>query len=75
MTRGDTVAGLSKLFQKVGIETVQWYGVRALTDHLGDRPPSTNLQEIMQLEWEVGRRDPYRQIARLIHLFGRKSSH
>ncbi len=75
VTRGDTVAGLSELFQKVGIETVQWYGVRALTDHLGDRPPGTNLQEIMQLEWEVGRRDPYRQIARLIHLFGRKSSH
>jgi len=75
VTRGDTVAGLFELFQRVGIETVRWYGVRTLTDHLGDRPPGTNLQEIIQLEWEVGRRDPYRQVARLIHLFGRKSSH
>jgi hypothetical protein len=27
---------------------------------------------VLDLEWEAGRRDPYRSVARLIHLVGRK---
>ena len=74
VTRGDTVEGLTALFEESGIELVQWYGVRVFTDHLGDRPPSPNLQDILGLEWEACRRDPYRSVARLLHLVGRKSS-
>jgi S-adenosylmethionine-dependent methyltransferase len=74
VTRGDKISGLSRLFEGVGIEAVQWYGVRIFTDHLGDRPPGVNLADIVRLEWEAGRRDPYRSVARLIHLIGRKSS-
>jgi S-adenosylmethionine-dependent methyltransferase len=73
VTRGDTISSLSRLFERVGIEAVQWYGVRVFTDHLGDRLPNATLPEIVQLEWEAGRRDPYRSVARLIHLIGRKS--
>jgi S-adenosylmethionine-dependent methyltransferase len=73
VTRGDTISSLSRLFERVGIEAVQWYGVRVFTDHLGDRLPDATLPEIVQLEWEAGRRDPYRSVARLIHLIGRKS--
>lgn len=73
MTRGDTISSLSRLFERVDIEAVQWYGVRVFTGHLGDRLPDATLPEIMQLEWEAGRRDPYRSVARLIHLIGRKS--
>ncbi len=75
VTRGDTVASLCELFERVGIEAVWWYGVRVFTDHLGDRLPDTNLQDVLQLEWEAGRRDPYRHMARLIHLIGRRSPH
>lgn len=72
VTRGDTVADLSTLFGRAGIEPVRWYGVRVFTDHLGDRPPEANLRDVMQLEWEAGQRDPYRSVARLIHLIGRR---
>ena len=72
VTRGDTVEHLYGAFREAGIEAVQWYGVRVFTDHLGDRMPGEDLPEILELEWEAGRRDPYRSVARLIHLVGRK---
>ncbi len=73
VTRGDTVTALSELFERVGVEVVRWYGVRVFTDHLGDRPPDAALPDILRLEWEAGRRDPYRRVARLIHLIGHRS--
>ena len=72
VTRGDTVEDLYGAFREAGIEGVQWYGVRVFTDHLGDRMPGDDLPEVLELEWEAGRRDPYRSVARLIHLVGRK---
>jgi S-adenosylmethionine-dependent methyltransferase len=42
------------------------------TDHLGDRMQGDSLPEMLELEWEAGRRDPYRSVARLIHLLGCK---
>ncbi len=72
-TRGDTVEGLSAHFEKEGIEVVRWYGVRVITDHLGDKPPDpARLEEVLELEWEVGRREPYRSVGRLIHLIGQR---
>ena len=75
VTRGDTIETLSRLFERVGIEVVRWYGVRVFTDHLGDRPPDADLTDVLRLEWEAGRRDPYRSVARLFHLIGQKPSH
>jgi S-adenosylmethionine-dependent methyltransferase len=72
LTRGDTVEGLSALFEEAGLGVVQWYGVRMFTDHLGDRDPGTELPEVLELEWEASRRDPYRAVARLIHLVGQR---
>jgi hypothetical protein len=72
VTRGDTVEGLTALFEEAGLEIVQWYGVRVFTDHLGDRPPGSGLPEVLELEWEASRRDPYRAVARLIHLIGQR---
>ena len=46
---------------------------RVFTDHLGnDLPDSALLRDVVKLEWEAGRRDPYGAVARLIHLVGRK---
>jgi S-adenosylmethionine-dependent methyltransferase len=42
------------------------------TDHLGDRMPGEVLPGVLELEWEAGSREPYRSVARLIHLVGRK---
>jgi S-adenosylmethionine-dependent methyltransferase len=72
MTRGDTVEGLSAAFADAGLTVEQWYGVRVFTDHLGDSMPGENLPEMMELEWEAGKRDPYRSVGRLIHMIGRK---
>jgi hypothetical protein len=71
-TRGDTVEGLSALFEEAGLEVVRWYGVRVFTDHLGDQDPGTDLPEVLELEWQASRRDPYRSVARLIHLIGQR---
>ena len=34
--------------------------------------PDEDLPEMLELEWEAGRREPYRSVALLIHLLGRK---
>lgn len=70
----DTVPELSERLERYGIELEQWYGVRVFTDHLDDRPPGPGLPEILEAEWEAGRRDPYRGVARMVHLVGRKRS-
>ena len=72
MTRGDTVGGLSEAFTEAGFTVERWYGVRVFTDHLGDSTPGEDLPEILELEWEGGKRDPYRSVGRLIHVVGRK---
>ena len=72
MTRGDTVEVLSEAFAEAGLAVEQWYGVRVFTDHLGDSTPGEDLPEILELEWEAGKRDPYRSVGRLIHVVGRK---
>ena len=71
-TRGDTVEGLSALFEEAGLEVVRWYGVRVFTDHLGGQEPGADLPEVLELEWHASRRDPYRSVARLIHLIGQR---
>ena len=71
-TRTDTVPELSAKLESYGIELEQWYGVRVFTDHLDDQPPGPELPDVLEAEWEAGRRDPYRRIARLVHLVGRK---
>ena len=72
ITRGDTVENLYEAFREAGVEALQWYGVRVFTDHLGDRMPGEDLPEVFELEWEAGRREPYKSVARLLHLVGRK---
>lgn len=75
LTRADTVAGLQGILEAADGEFIGWHGVRCFTDHLGDAPakPET-LEEALELEWEVGRKDPYRGVARWIHLLGRRAT-
>lgn len=72
ITRGDTVQGLSEAFAEAGLTVERWYGVRVFTDHLGDDLPDEDLPEILELEWEAGKREPYKSVARLIHVVGRR---
>jgi hypothetical protein len=50
-----------------------WYGIRTFTDHLGDTPPGPDIDHVVEAEWAAGQRDPYRQVARLIHYIHHRS--
>lgn len=49
----------------------RWYGVRIFTDHLGQEKAGPDFPRILEAEWEAGRVDPYRRLARLFHLIAR----
>jgi S-adenosylmethionine-dependent methyltransferase len=72
-SRGDTVPAVEAAILAQGAEMVAWYGVRVFTDHLRDAPVGADFDRIVDLEWEAGRQDPYRQVARLFHLIARRS--
>ncbi len=71
-TRTDTVPEFSAKLKRFGVELEQWYGVRVFTDHLDDRPSDPDLRNLLDAEWEAGRRDPYRGVARMVHMIGHK---
>jgi S-adenosylmethionine-dependent methyltransferase len=72
-TRADDVDELSELLRQRGVEPVAWYGVRRFTEGWArDRPPVDPVDEVLAVELEASRRDPYRQLSRLFHLVGRR---
>lgn len=66
-TRADDPRELSRSLARLGAQPRFWHGVRAFTDHRADLSPD-DLADICELEWQAGRRDPYRAVARLFHL-------
>lgn len=70
-TRGDTVEGLSEVLSSFGVEPVCWYGVRLFTDGWSpERRPTDEEDDLLAVELEASRRDPYRQLSRMFHLIG-----
>jgi hypothetical protein len=70
-TRSDTVEGLDELLATCGVETVAWYGVRLFTDGWSPEPDAVDADDdVLAVELEATRRDPYRQLSRLFHLIG-----
>jgi S-adenosylmethionine-dependent methyltransferase len=70
-TRADTVEGLSELLADNDVEPVAWYGVRLFTDGwTPDRPSLDADDDVLAVELEASRRDPYRRLSRLFHLVG-----
>ncbi|MFI0424034.1 methyltransferase domain-containing protein [Spongiactinospora sp. 9N601] len=72
-TRADSLEALQALLAGAGAgaATVAWYGVRVFTDHLGDEPVGEGFDQVLEAEWEAGRRDPYRRVGRQIHVIAR----
>ncbi|MBG0825787.1 hypothetical protein HS048_34450 [Planomonospora sp. ID91781] len=50
--------------------------MRIFTDHLGDAPVPAReeFDRIVEVEWQAGCRDPYRRIARMIHLIAHRAA-
>jgi len=71
-SRADDPSYLRAVLRAEGAEPVAWYGIRTFTDHLGDQPPGDDLDQVVAAEWAAGTRDPYRQVARLVHLIHRR---
>ena len=77
-TRADTVEELGELLRSRGVQPVRWYGVWLFVDWLdfsGADLDHTDPQQVAaaaEVEFEAGRRDPYRQLSRVFHLVARK---
>jgi 2-polyprenyl-3-methyl-5-hydroxy-6-metoxy-1,4-benzoquinol methylase len=71
-TRADDPEELAELLNRHAIEPVARYGVRHFTEGWArGRPPTDSVDDVLAVELEASRRDPYRQLSRLFHLVGR----
>ena len=67
--RAHTPGQLDELFGPLGWHRHDWFGVRVFTDHRDEPAPApAELDQLMAAEREAGRRDPYRQVAALLHV-------
>jgi S-adenosylmethionine-dependent methyltransferase len=65
--RMHTPSELDELLVPAGWRPHRWYGVRVFSDHRPDPDPS-ELDDLVAAEAEAGARDPYRQVAALLHV-------
>lgn len=72
-SRGVDREDVCRILAEHRVHTSRWYGLRCLTDHLGDEPVDDDFPAALEAEWEVGRRDPYRHIARMFHLIAHRA--
>ncbi|WP_410574678.1 class I SAM-dependent methyltransferase [Amycolatopsis sp. cmx-4-61] len=75
-TRADTVAELGEALRTRGVEPVAWYGVWLFVDWLdlsGAPVDPAETERVAAVEFEAGRRDPYRRLSRAFHLVGRRT--
>lgn len=64
-----TPADLDAVLLPLGWQRHCWYGVRVFTDHRdGPAPPADEFAELLAAELHAGSRDPYRQVAALLHV-------
>ena len=67
-TRADTLESLTAMLAESGVERAAWYGVRMFTDSWPPgRPAEDDEGDVPAVELEASRRDPCRQISRLLH--------
>jgi S-adenosylmethionine-dependent methyltransferase len=73
-TRGDTVEDLAGRLARHGVGDISWYGVRLFVEAWPhDRGVGPDeVDDVLAVELEASRRDPYRRLSRLFHLVGRR---
>lgn len=71
--RADGPNDLARDLRARGVEALAWYGVRTFTDAwTPETARAAQPDVVVAAEWEASRRDPYRQMSRLLHLVGRR---
>ena len=79
-TRADTVEEVQQQLRERGVEPLAWYGVWHFVDWLDlggvalDPADPEQVAAAIEDELEAGRRDPYRQLSRIVHLVGRREA-
>lgn len=76
-TYAHGIAAVTDKLGSAGAQVTSWHGVGVFTDHLpkqnladvAERPLDPNL---LEAEWLAGMVDPYRQVARSVHLMARR---
>lgn len=67
--RAHTPEEIDGAARPFGWRRERWYGVRVFTDHSDESPPpAAELADLLAVECEAGARDPYRQVAAVLHL-------
>jgi SAM-dependent methyltransferase len=66
--RARTADEWYQLLSATGWSARSWVGIRLFSDLAPDDLPPERFQQLVTLEREAGRRDPYRSVARLIHI-------
>jgi S-adenosylmethionine-dependent methyltransferase len=70
-TVAHTLDEIVDMLESNGVEPMAWYGVRLFTDGWVRGSPEHDDEElVMAVELEASRRDPYRQMSRLLHIVG-----
>jgi S-adenosylmethionine-dependent methyltransferase len=70
-TRADSLEDLTRMLADAGVDRRAWYGVRLFTDGwTRDRPADDYEPDVLAVELEASRRDPYRSMSRLFHIVG-----
>ncbi|MFC6598239.1 class I SAM-dependent methyltransferase [Kitasatospora paranensis] len=73
--RAERLADLATTLSGLSVPMRTWYGVRVFTDAAADGAVPVDGRQLAQLldaEEQAGRRDPYRQVAALLHVVGAK---
>jgi len=69
-----TLANVSSNLEPLGMKVVEWRGIGIFSDHLQDDAIGSDFETLCDLEWRAGETDPYRHVARSIHLLAQKRS-
>lgn len=65
--RAHTPAGVRSALAERRASTIAWYGVRLFCDHWPTAEPPPDIDALVAVEYEAGRRDPYRSLGALTH--------
>lgn len=72
-TRAHSIQQIVDWLFEFKLLLANWYGIRVFTDHLADADPEAeSLDQILRLETEASRKEPYKHAARLLHVVAKK---
>lgn len=68
-----SVDELTAAARRVGLTVRRWYGVQTFTAHRSEPAGAEQVAAAVDLELRAGRRDPYRRVARQVHVVGTRA--